>query len=494
MRQLRALTIRARIALFGTSVVVVAVLAFGGLVDFLFERSAYASQDQVLQSRTQQVVRPAGGRPPRSGIPRLVEGGRAQVPVDIRTSGDTFMEFVDASARPLFSTGEVDGRPPRLPSEVLADASRDGSTLATITDSGLRIRVAVRPLVLPRPPGGSSAPPATGDPTGSIAGFVVVGQPAARIAAEVDQLRLYLLLAASLILALALLASWVVAGRALRPLDDMTATVEAVGSASDLRRRLPPAFAEDELGRLTGAFNGMMGRLEEAYGRLEESLDSQRRFVADASHELRTPLTTIRSNLGLLLGRGDVTEGDRREALEDMRGESERMSRLVQDLLTLARADAGQALEMNPLDLPAELADVCRQARLTYPGSEVTFEAGEVPTFRGNADSLRQLLWILVDNAARHLPERGRVEVVLGAHDGAVLLTVSDDGVGIAEAEREKVFERFYRSDRARVAGGAGLGLSIARWIVQQHGGRISAAANPGGRGALLRVELPQSS
>jgi signal transduction histidine kinase len=314
------------------------------------------------------------------------------------------------------------------------------------------------------------------------------------LVAQVNLLRLYLLLGAIFSLAGALAASWVVAGRALAPLDTMTETVEAIGSAQDLARRLPDAPARDEVGRLTGAFNAMMGRLDEAYSRLEGALESQRRFVADASHELRTPLTSIRSNLGLLLGRTDIAAADRAEALQDMEAEAQRMTRLVADLLTLARADAGQSLEMADVEITRLAEEVARQARRTYPGRRLDFDRRRPTRVRGNADSLRQLLWILLDNAARHTDPGSRIKLIVDAGPEAARLTVTDDGPGIAPGDLERVFERFYRADQARSSGGAGLGLSIARWIVKQHGGRIQAGANPDGRGASFTVELPVAS
>jgi signal transduction histidine kinase len=485
-RLLAGLPIRARIALFGAAVVLLTVVIFGALVDVLFEHSVYAQQDQSLERRTLSMVSDSGRPRGAQGVGpvRGIDPGRPQVSVDLRNSNDTFLEFIDRDGAPILTTGEVDGRAPRVDRSLLQQATTSGNVLTTIEDAGLVFRVSVRPL----PSGRIEIPSTSAQPA-----FVAVGQSATSIVGEVNQLRLYLLLAALLSLVAALAASWVVAGRALRPLDNMTETVEAIGSASDLGRRLPAVLAGDEVGRLTGAFNAMMGRLDETYGRLEGALASQRRFVADASHELRTPLTSIRSNLGLLMGRADISAVDRREALQDMDAEAQRMSRLVADLLTLARADAGQQLEMATVDLPALCEEVRRQARRTYPDRTVELARRPVPPLKGNGDSLRQLLWILVDNAARHTRAGGRIAVSLVAAAGEVRLVVADDGDGIAASDRERIFERFYRADRARGVGGAGLGLSIARWIVLQHGGRIVAGPNPEGAGAAFTVELPLS-
>jgi signal transduction histidine kinase len=241
--------------------------------------------------------------------------------------------------------------------------------------------------------------------------------------------------------------------------------------------------------RLSESFNDMMARLEEAYRQLAEALDSQKRFVADASHELRTPLTSIRSNAGFLLDRPEAAREDREAALRDIAAESERMSRLIHDLLTLARADAGQHLEKAPLDLAAVLQDIARQARNLHPACEIRVETEPV-TIAGNEDALKQLLWILIDNAVRHTHDGGRLRLALVRRDAYARLIVADDGEGIPESHLAHIFERFYQADAARSGGGAGLGLSIARWIVEDHGGGISAHNNDHG-GATFALDLP---
>jgi signal transduction histidine kinase len=220
---------------------------------------------------------------------------------------------------------------------------------------------------------------------------------------------------------------------------------------------------------------------------LQDSFESQRRFVADASHELRTPLTTIQGNAGLLARGPDLPDEVRRAAAGDIAAETARMTRLVDRMLTLAKADSGLALALAPLELGPVIAEVCRQARTVHADRELTSAIADV-TIQGDEDAIRQLMWIVLDNALRHA--RSRVEVTLSAEGAWARLTVSDDGPGIAPEERERVFERFYRSDRARSEPGAGLGLSIARWIVDQHRGRILAGEGPRA-GAAMYVDLP---
>jgi len=271
----------------------------------------------------------------------------------------------------------------------------------------------------------------------------------------------------------------------------MAAAAEEIGRTQDLSRRLPQHGPDDEVGRLTKSFNHMLRQLQDAYSRLQGALAAQRRFVADASHELRTPLTTIRSNAGLMLKREDITAEDRHAALQDIADESERMSRLVQDLLMLARADAGYHLDRTPLDLRPIVQDVLRQAQTVHPTRAFELNDGVAASITGNPDALKQLLWILVDNAVKFTPEGGHVRVGLASENGVVGLTVADEGPGIPEAERERIFERFFQADPARSSGGSGLGLAIAQWIVSEHGGKISA--HNGEHGAVFEVRLPTS-
>jgi signal transduction histidine kinase len=304
-------------------------------------------------------------------------------------------------------------------------------------------------------------------------------------------LRIFLVLGALLSLVAALVATWLVAGRALRPLVTMAGAAEEIGRTQDLSRRLPEHEPDDEVGRLTASFNHMLQQLQDAYSRLQGALAAQRRFVADASHELRTPLTTIRSNAGLMLNREDITAEDRHAALQDIADESERMSRLVQDLLMLARADAGYHLDRAPLDVQPIVQDVYRQAQKLHPTRGLELTDSAAAPINGNSDALKQLVWILVDNAVKFTPEGGHVRMALTSQNGHVHLTVADEGPGIPEADRERIFQRFYQADPARSSDGSGLGLAIAQWIAVEHGGTISA--RNGERGAVFDVELPTS-
>jgi signal transduction histidine kinase len=270
----------------------------------------------------------------------------------------------------------------------------------------------------------------------------------------------------------------------------MAQTAEQIGATQDLSRRLPEQATQDEVSRLQKSFNGMLQQLEDAYTRLQAALVAQRRFVADASHELRTPLTTIRGNIGLLLQRPDITADDRGAALKDIAGESERMSRMVQDLLTLARADAGQHLDKTLVDIQPLLQEITRQAQALQPSRDIALENGTPATVLGNPDALRQLLWILVDNAVKHTSDGGHVRLRLAADNGHAELSVADDGTGIPPGDLDRIFERFYQADAARSNEGTGLGLAIAQWIAKEHDGKVVASNNPE-QGATFTVEIP---
>jgi signal transduction histidine kinase len=192
----------------------------------------------------------------------------------------------------------------------------------------------------------------------------------------------------------------------------------------------------------------------------------------------------------LLLKRDDITIEDRSAALQDIASESERMSRMVQDLLTLARADAGYHLDKAPMDLRPIVQDVSRQAQTLQPARHLELLDGQAALVRANADAITQLLWILIDNAFKHTGDGGRVTVALQPGAQWASLVVADDGAGIPAQDLERIFERFYQSDASRTGEGTGLGLAIARWIAREHGGRINAANNPQG-GARFTVELP---
>ena len=446
-----SIPLRLRLALFGAAVVALTLVIFGSLLYALFARGVNTNQDDALRTRARQAV---------ASLDSSTDLGPRGTfaPADLRTSTDVFVEVFDPTWSVIYSTAQLNGSPP-LPSSRLRAAAPEVFGGYFDTAGGLRFYG----VAFDR-------------------GFVVTGQSTNVPQSNLSGIVAFLIISAVPALLAALAGSWLVAGRALRPLKVAAGAADEIGRTRDFARRLPERGARDEVAILSTSFNRMLGQLQDAY-------DSQRRFVADASHELRTPLATIRANAGLLSAGPAISDGERRAAAADIAGESARMSRLVDRMLILARADAGMRLALVELDLRALVDEVCRQAGALHPDRGLTTETVDV-SVDGDADELRQLLWILLDNAFRHA--RTAVAVNLSTEAGWARLVVSDDGPGIAIEERERIFERFYRADLSRAGGHAGLGLSIARWIAAQHGGRIVAGESLVG-GAALLVDIPRS-
>jgi two-component system, OmpR family, sensor kinase len=304
------------------------------------------------------------------------------------------------------------------------------------------------------------------------------------------------LLAGAVILALVLSVggAYLLALAALTPVEAVVRSARRIG-ASDLSKRLPVAHPGDEIGRLTTTINDLLARLEATFSRREEVLARQRRFAADASHELKTPLTSITGYARMLVDWGFEDPGTARKGATRILTESERMRRLVEDLLLLARGDDEDAsLELAPNDLGAVAADAVEAARAAADGKVVIEHVPPKEPVEASFDEarIRQAADILLDNAVKYTPEGGVVAAKVGREGGWVRLEVSDTGVGIPPEDLPRVFERFYRVDPARAPGGAGLGLSIARQIARAHGGEIEARSKPG-KGSTFVLRIPKS-
>ena len=263
--------------------------------------------------------------------------------------------------------------------------------------------------------------------------------------------------------------TWLVTGRALRPVEGIRREMAAITASEDLARRVPEPVTHDEIARLARTTN-------ETLAALEASVERQRRFVADASHELRSPIASLRTQLEVAAAHPDLLDID--GAVHD----TVRLQQLAADLLLLARLDAGE----RPAETPVDLAALAREECAGRTGVVVDAEPVEVAGSRGQ---LGRLLANLLDNAQRHARET--VTVVVRREGGRAVLGVADDGEGVPEADRERIFERFVRLDaaRSRDAGGAGLGLAIARDVAVRHGGTLTVGDAPAG-GALFELRL----
>ncbi|MHB1800370.1 MAG: sensor histidine kinase [Actinomycetes bacterium] len=297
--------------------------------------------------------------------------------------------------------------------------------------------------------------------------------------------------ALAVLVGLGVLAWWVV-GVGLRPLRRMQAAAAAI-AAGDLSRRVEDADPRTETGRLGGALNVMLARIEEAFAARVASEARLRRFLADASHELRTPLTSIRGYAELFRRGADTRPDDLAKAMRRIEDESARMGTLVDELLLLARLDEQRPLERAPVDLTRLVADTCADARAADASHPVTLESPPGPVMvDGDEARLRQVVANLLANTRVHTPAGTPVRVELGIEGSHAHLVVADRGPGLPAGQENQVFDRFYRADasRNRRHGGAGLGLSIVAGVVTAHGGRVQAANDPAG-GARLTVDLP---
>ncbi|MEA2437106.1 MAG: two-component system, OmpR family, sensor kinase [Thermoleophilaceae bacterium] len=318
---------------------------------------------------------------------------------------------------------------------------------------------------------------------GRTVAVVGVGEPLTPVTRAEKQVARTFLLAGSVTLVIGLLAGYLVAARTAGPLRRM-ARIAARVDAGELSPRMAQGGPRDEVRALADSFDLMLDRLEDAFAR-------QRAFASDASHELRTPLTVIRGQLEVLARQSDPSPEDVRRVERLVRTEILRMERLVDDLLVLARADEREFLRRRPVDLPPFARELLDGAR---PTAARRFELGPIPmgVVDADPDRLAQALRNLLRNAIEYTSDGGIVRLTGAAAGDRVTLAVEDDGPGIPPTHRERVFDRFHRTDsaRTRVRGGAGLGLAIARAIAEAHGGTIYAAESPEG-GARVVIELP---
>ncbi len=316
---------------------------------------------------------------------------------------------------------------------------------------------------------------------------IQVAAPMNGFYAALNQFRWLTLLLSPFLVLLASVGGYWVSRRALTPVDEIIREAQNINS-KNLSKRLNVSGSGDELQRLSETLNGMLERLEAAFNRITQ-------FTADASHELRTPLALMRTTLEVSL-RTSQSESEFREAQAETLEELEKTSALVEKLMLLARADAGvEALHRSPLDLADTVRDVCRQGRTLAEAKQISFEEEnlETPlTVEGDRDALYRLFLILIDNAVKYTAPGGLITVSLIRSDHATGVEIRDTGIGIAASDLPHIFDRFYRADKARSRelGGVGLGLSIARWEAEAHGGSIEVQSVVG-KGSTFRVRLP---
>jgi heavy metal sensor kinase len=445
--------------MWNTLALAVVLAGFAALIYGLLARALYEQTDQRLLGGLRQLEqdrRLAADRPGR-----------------LRYWADELREHDNLSCAAYGPGGEILVRTTELAQASVPAAPEVAAGVRRLTDRDVPIVGRQRVLE-------------AGVRLGDQDGAVVLLAPLEEVDRELGRLRTALLMAVPAALALAGGLAYLLARKALAPVEQLRRSTRAI-TADRLDRRLPVPNPGDEFGRLAQTINDMIGRLERSFAKI-------RRFTADASHELRTPLTAIRTEAEVAL-REPAVPPEQQQLLGSILEECGRLTRLTEQLLALAREDAGV---VPPAREPVDLADVAAQAADTLrPLAEAKNVQLHGPHrgrvgIHGDAARLRQVFLNLIDNAIKYTPEGGAVEVCCEALAGEAVATVRDSGVGIPPEHLPHVFDRFYRVDKARDRGqgGTGLGLSIAQSAVTAHGGRIEVSSDRG-RGTTVRVTIP---
>jgi signal transduction histidine kinase len=488
------MSIRLRLTLWYTGILAVTLLIFGAGLYSVLSYYVNMSLREDLKDQAEKVSR----RLQLSGAYLSPGGIGFELSLDINDirSGNTLLQFVNLSTGTVSQSLILTQAGLKLPlsESTIQTINKKGESFdkATLSGGGQeQISLLMYSMPYPR--------------KGQAIGILQVASVKDPLNRFFDALQYSFALAVLVTIAVAATVGWFLARKALSPIHQVIAAADQIEKGADLSRRIPYKGPRDEIGRLIETINGMLSRIQTAYSELEESYAAQRRFVSDASHELRTPLTTIRGNVDLLekmwqqhlaqLSEGGDAETMQSslEAMRDIAAEAQRMSRLVNDLLSLARADAGLQIQKDEVRIKPLVEEVVRRAQFLPKTAEWktgSLEALEGVTVYGNKDYLQQMLFIFIENAFKYTPE-GTVQLDALRADDQVGIRISDTGIGMDREEVPRIFDRFYRADPSRgKTSGTGLGLSIAKWIIDEHKGSVEVETMKG-RGTVFTIWLP---
>jgi len=468
------MSIRLRLTLWYVLLLAVILVVFSGALYAILSYSLFNEVDRTLQTRAAEVQNGADAAlQVQSDIRTLFGRGRLILPgADTFATPGIYVQIMAPDGTAVSRSENLGDQTLDVSSTVLDHVKQSDSVFANTLAGRVPLRMFVAPL----------------NAHGQAVGVIVVAQSLQPVN---DTLRrLASLLAFGIVggLLVASIVGALLARSALAPIDRMIESARGIESAGDLTRRIEQPRTRDEVGWLAETFNELLARIEELFR-------VQQRFVADVSHELRSPLTVIRGNLDLLRRGAFEKVAERDASLAAIDSESARMQRMVQDLLLLAQADAGVQIQKQIVELDTLLLEVYRQVRLTASGVKVSWGCEDQAQILGDRDRLKQLFVNLVDNAIKYTPSGGEVTLSLERDSAWVYVTIADTGVGIPPQDLPKIFDRFYRVDKARSRekGGTGLGLAIVKWIVDAHGGTIDVKSQLG-KGTTFTVALPLAS
>ncbi|MBN1978884.1 MAG: HAMP domain-containing histidine kinase [Anaerolineae bacterium] len=468
------MSIRLRLTMLYTAILALTLIGFGAVLYGTQAQTIHDREEQMLASTAQRIAeaRQSGsdwvgqGQPPPMPPPDGERPGQRQL--NFRS---LYIQLLGADGEIIFNSESEDqsSQTPIPLSEAGMQVALSGeSWTGTAWIENERLLIYSTPVVV----------------DGQVVEVVQVAQPLTEQDQHLDVLESNLLIVGGAALLVAFGAGWVMSGLVLRPVNRITQTAHDIGVERDFGRRVDHSGPNDEIGRLATTFNEMLGELQAAY-------QQQRQFVADVSHELRTPLTTIRGNLDLLRREPAVGAEEQADILEDVTEESDRLIRLVNDLLALAHAESGRQLRSEAVRVKPLIEDVRRQARLLDPGRAITCDDAQDLAVIGDQDALRQVLLILVDNALKHTA--GAITVSAEAAENRVALRVGDAGPGIEIDELDRIFERFYRGRGTSDEPSIGLGLAIAKALIEAQDGEI-AVESQADQGSIFSIILPQAA
>ncbi|HJT27181.1 MAG TPA: heavy metal sensor histidine kinase [Pyrinomonadaceae bacterium] len=456
-------SVRIRLTLWYAGVLALSLIAFALVIYYAAGSIFHERQDESLRSTAQTVA--------SAYLEELGEthsqSTAGQVVLAEITFPNRYVQLSDNAGNPIAASTNLAGSTIAIPSPVLTDARARGFSHASV--NGLRVTVV----------------PLSSDQT---LGYAAVAEPLSVIEDGLSELRRDLFAGVLLVLLLASAGGYFLARKSLAPIASMNSQTQRI-SAENLSARLDVTNSRDELGHLATTINELLARLENAF-------KEQQRFIADASHELRTPLAVLRGETEVALGKTRTVD-EYQQSLSLIQDEAERLSRIVEDLFILARQpiNTRAALNKERVSLNDAVRDCARAAQVLAfrKGVRLKLEKDSPSiALNGDEDLIKRMLLNLLDNAVKYTPAGGEISLALVRQNGNAEIVVRDTGIGIPAEAQPRVFDRFYRVDkaRARTMGGAGLGLSIAQWIVEVHGGSINLASTSG-HGSTFTIVLP---
>jgi heavy metal sensor kinase len=459
-------SVRTRLTLWYAGVLALSLIAFALVIYYAAGNIFHERQDESRRSTAQTLASADGEELAEAHT--LTKAG--EIVLSEITFPNRYVQLTGNSGNPIAASANLSGSAIAIPTPVFAEAHARGFSHTTV--NGLRVTVV--PLS-----------------TDQTLGYAAVAEPLSVVEDGLSELRRDLFAGVSLVLLLASGGGYFLARKSLAPIASMNSQTQRI-SAENLSARLDVNNSRDELGRLATTINDLLARLE-------SSFKEQQRFIADASHELRTPLAVLRGETEVALGKTRTID-EYQQSLSLIQDEAERLSRIVEDLFILARQpiNTRAALNKERVSLNDAIRDCARAAHVLAVRKGVRLKLeNDSPSIALNGDEelIRRLILNLLDNAVKYTPAGGEISLALGRQNGSAEIVVRDTGIGIPEVAQPRVFDRFYRVDkaRARAMGGAGLGLSIAQWIVEAHGGAITLASAPG-KGSTFTVVLPVAS